>query len=33
MKKRKWTQYGAMGIALLMAVVMILGLIIPYIGL
>ena len=33
MKKRKWAQYVAMGIALLMAVVMILGLIIPYIGL
>ena len=33
MKKRKWTQYVAMGVALLMAIVMLLGLIIPYIGL
>ena len=33
MKNRTWTQYVAMGVALLMAIVMLLGLIIPYIGL
>ena len=33
MKNRKWTQYVAMGVALLMAIVMLLGLIIPYVGL
>ena len=33
MKKQNWTRYVAMGVALLMAIVMILGLIIPYIGL
>lgn len=33
MKQKKWTRYVAMGIALLMAIVMILGLILPYIGL
>ena len=33
MKNRNWTQYVAMGVALLMAIVMLLGLIIPYIGL
>lgn len=33
MKNRKWTQYVAMGVALLMAIIMLLGLIIPYIGL
>ena len=33
MKNRKWTQYVAMGGALLMAIVMLLGLIIPYVGL
>ena len=33
MTNRKWTQYVAMGVALLMAIVMLLGLIIPYIGL
>lgn len=30
--KQKWTRYVAMGIALLMALVMLLGLIVPYIG-
>ena len=29
----KWTRYGAMGIALLLAVVMLLTLVVPYIGL
>ena len=29
----KWTRYVAMGIALLMAVIMLLTLIVPYIGL
>ena len=29
----KWTRYVAMGIALLMAVVMLLALVIPYMGL
>jgi hypothetical protein len=33
MKNRKWTQYVAMGVALLMAIVMLLSLIIPYVGL
>ena len=33
MDNRKWTQYVAMGVALLMAIVMLLGLIIPYVGL
>ena len=33
MKNRKWTQYVAMGVARLMAIVMLLGLIIPYVGL
>ena len=33
MKNRKLTQYVAMGVALLMAIVMLLGLIIPYVGL
>ena len=33
MKNRKWTQYVAMGVALMMAIVMILGLILPYVGL
>lgn len=33
MKNRKRTQYVAMGVALLMAIVMLLGLIIPYVGL
>ena len=33
MKNRKWTQYVAMGVSLLMAIVMLLGLIIPYVGL
>ena len=33
MENRKWTQYVAMGVALLMAIVMLLGLIIPYVGL
>lgn len=31
--KPKWTRYVAMGIALLMAVIMLLTLIVPYIGL
>lgn len=30
---RRWTRYVAMGIALLMALVMLLTLVIPYIGL
>ena len=30
---KKWTRYVAMGIALLLAVVMLLTLVIPYIGL
>ena len=29
MKKQNWTRYVAMGVALLMAIVMILGLILP----
>lgn len=29
----KWTRYFAMGLALLMAVVMLAGLVVPYIGL
>ena len=33
MKKQNWTRYVAMGVALLMAIVMILGLILPYVGL
>lgn len=33
MKNRNWTRYVAMGVALLMAIVMILGLILPYVGL
>ena len=33
MKKQIWTRYVAMGGALLMAIVMILGLILPYVGL
>ena len=31
--RRKWTRYVAMGIALLLAVVMLLTLVVPYIGL
>lgn len=31
MKSRKWTRYIAMGIALLLAVLMLAGLILPYI--
>ncbi len=30
MKRRKWTRYIAMGIALLLAVLMLAGLIVPY---
>lgn len=33
MKKQNWTRYVAMGVALSMAIVMILGLILPYVGL
>ena len=33
MKKQNWTRYVAMGVAPLMAIVMILGLILPYVGL
>ena len=33
MKKQNWTRYVAMGVALFMAIVMILGLILPYVGL
>ena len=33
MKKQNWTRYVAMGVDLLMAIVMILGLILPYVGL
>ena len=33
MKKQNWTRYVAMGVALLMVIVMILGLILPYVGL
>lgn len=33
MKKQNWTRYVAKGEALLMAIVMILGLILPYVGL
>lgn len=32
MMKQKWVRYMAMGIALLLAFVMLLGLIVPYIG-
>ena len=31
MKQRKWTRYVAMGIALLLAVLMLAGLILPYV--
>ena len=31
--RSKWTRYVAMGIALLLAVVMLLALVVPYIGL
>ena len=31
--KPKWTRYVAMGIALLLAVVMLLALVVPYLGL
>ena len=33
MKKQNWTRYVAVGVARLMAIVMILGLILPYVGL
>ena len=33
MKKQNWTRYVAMGVGRLMAIVMILGLILPYVGL
>lgn len=32
MKQKKWVRYFAMGIAFLMAVVMLLGLVLPYLN-